>query len=144
MSWQNGDAYMTPNSGAYFRNGDGLYQWNGSTLVATTVSNVNILTQADFDSENTIYVIRYDYDLNNQTITIPENCVLEFDGGSLSNGVIVGQHDTIIASYKIFSNVNVTGDWNCNGNVQWWASGCEWTNIADNDQPINNDEYTEL
>lgn len=39
--------------------------------------------------ENTIYEIRYDFDLNNKSVTIPKNCVLEFDGGSLSNGTIV-------------------------------------------------------
>ena len=35
---------------------------------------------------NTIYEIRYDFDLNGAEITIPENCVLKFNGGSLNNG----------------------------------------------------------
>lgn len=35
---------------------------------------------------NTIYEIRYDFDLNGETITVPEDCVLEFKGGSFSNG----------------------------------------------------------
>ena len=110
ISWLNGEAYMAPNSGTYFKNGDNLYQWNGSTLVATTVSNVNILTQADFDSENTIYVIRYDYDLNNQTITIPENCVLQFDGGSLSNGCLQSNKNIIInSSVKCLDNITFGG-----------------------------------
>lgn len=44
----------------------------------------NILYQEDFDSSNTIYVITYDFVLG-ETITIPEGCVLQFDGGSISN-----------------------------------------------------------
>ena len=35
--------------------------------------------------ENTIYVIRYDFELT-EDVTIPANCVLEFEGGSLSGG----------------------------------------------------------
>lgn len=37
---------------------------------------------------NTIYEIRYDFDLDEEEVTIPENCVLKFEGGSLSNGSI--------------------------------------------------------
>lgn len=49
---------------------------------------VNILTQEDFDSENTIYEIRYKFDLNGSTITLPNNSVLKFDGGQINNGII--------------------------------------------------------
>lgn len=36
---------------------------------------------------NTIYEIRYDYDLDGGEVTIPANCVLKFNGGSISNGI---------------------------------------------------------
>lgn len=49
---------------------------------------VNVLTQEDFDSENTIYEIRYKFDLNGSTITLPNNSVLKFDGGQINNGII--------------------------------------------------------
>ena len=51
---------------------------------------------------NTIYEIRYDFDLNGAEITVPENCVLNFTGGSLSNGTI--EFDNT----KIESNTNVS------------------------------------
>lgn len=41
---------------------------------------------------NTIYEIRNEFDLNNKTITIPENCTLLFTGGVLRNGTIVGNN----------------------------------------------------
>lgn len=40
-----------------------------------------------------IFVVKYDYVLG-ETITIPENCVLAFDGGSISNGTLIGQNTT--------------------------------------------------
>lgn len=37
---------------------------------------------------NTVYIIRYNYNLSGQTFTIPEGCILYFDGGSIRNGTI--------------------------------------------------------
>lgn len=38
--------------------------------------------------ENTIYEIRYDFNLNSATVVIPSGCVLKFNGGKLQNGTI--------------------------------------------------------
>lgn len=51
-------------------------------------NNTNLLVQADFDSENTIYELRYAFDLAGLNITLPSNCILKFDGGTISNGVL--------------------------------------------------------
>lgn len=48
----------------------------------------NILIQSMINKENTIYEIRYDFDLNGAEITIPEGCLLDFQGGSIKNGII--------------------------------------------------------
>lgn len=52
------------------------------------VAGRNILTQSMLQWPNTIYIIQYDYDLQGAEITIPEGCVLDFQGGSFSNGTI--------------------------------------------------------
>ena len=67
----------------------------------------NILTQQMINQENTRYILQYDYDLNGQTITIPNNCILQFEGGSISNGKLSG--DILIESEDvvIFKNVEV-------------------------------------
>lgn len=54
------------------------------------VNRKNVLTQEMLNESNTIYEIRYDFDLRGQEITIPESCVLKFKGGSLNNGIING------------------------------------------------------
>lgn len=50
------------------------------------IDGKNILTQDMINQPHTMYEIRYDFDLDGAQITIPENCILKFDGGSLSNG----------------------------------------------------------
>lgn len=56
---------------------------------------------------NTIYEIRYDFDLNGARLVIPNNCILKFTGGKLSNGQIIGQNTAIVASaYQIFNTSN--------------------------------------
>nr|DAT77988.1 MAG TPA: hypothetical protein [Caudoviricetes sp.] len=55
----------------------------------------NILTQDMINDPNTIYEIKYDFDLNNADIIIRDNSVLYFNGGKLLNG-----------SWKYSSKVN--------------------------------------
>lgn len=63
------------------------------------VGGVNTLTQAMMQATNTIYVIQYDFTLG-ENITIPENCVLEFEGGSISGGFVYGNNTVLIGGNK--------------------------------------------
>jgi hypothetical protein len=61
---------------------------------------------------NAIYEIRYDFDLDNESVTIPAGCVLKFDGGCLSNGTLTGNNTSIEAlKNKIFDDVSFSGSW---------------------------------
>lgn len=88
-------------------------------LKKNIVSNVNTLTQAMINTANTIYVIQYDFVLG-ENITVPANCVLEFDGGSISAGsgenmdTITGNNTSINAGLvKIFNtDITLAGNWN--------------------------------
>lgn len=73
------------------------------------VINVNLLTQSMLAKENTIYIIQYDYNLNNQTITIPEGCILDMRGGSVTNGTINCVDTIIISTDASKLNVTLTG-----------------------------------
>lgn len=64
----------------------------------------NILTQDKINRENTVYIIRYDYDLNNTLINIPNNVTLKFEGGSFKNGTIKGYNINIEANYPVFDH----------------------------------------
>ena len=70
--------------------------------------DINLLTSSDLSEENTIYVIRYDFNLNGASITIPSGCVLLFDGGKFTNGTLYLGNSIIKSSlYQIFDNVLV-------------------------------------
>lgn len=85
----------------------------------------NILYQDMITQSNTIYEIRYDFDLNGQEITIPEGCVLDFQGGSISNGSVVGNYTTINAKpVKIFNiTTAIKGTWNVVESFSEWFGG---------------------
>lgn len=78
------------------------------------VGGKNVLTQSMINTANTIYVIQYDYDLNGITISIPDNSILQFNGGTLSNGTINGNNTVIHSNLiKIFDdNIFLKGNWN--------------------------------
>lgn len=90
----------------------------GVTLViedSTKSAKRNILTPAMINQPNTIYEVRYDFDLNGETIEMQEGCTLKFCGGSLKNGTIIGNETSIDAKCPIFTqNILIRGNWKLN------------------------------
>ena len=72
----------------------------------------NLMSQ--ISEPNTIYEVRYDFDLNGGTFEIPADCVLDFKGGSFNNGTLVGNNTSINAGVcKIFdTDIVIDGTWN--------------------------------
>lgn len=68
--------------------------------------NASFKDQIETAEGPTKFVIRWDFDLNDEFVTVPENCILEFDGGSLKNGTIIGQ-DTV---YINVGDVDIWGE----------------------------------
>lgn len=70
----------------------------------------NCLIQADIMDDSTVYEIRYDFDLQGNTIIMPKSAVLQFKGGSIKNGTIQGDN-TIIAGFNTatFTDMTFTG-----------------------------------
>jgi hypothetical protein len=87
-------------------------------IVTLEGTGKNVLTQAMVNTSNTIYHIQYDYDLNEETITLPAGCVLEFDGGSVKNGTLKINRDNcaLIGNGETLS-VSIE--------VGVWATGCK-------------------
>lgn len=82
----------------------------------------NVLYQDMINKENTIYEIRYDFDLNGEEITIPEGCILQFEGGSFNKGTIVGDNTGIKSPLtKIFGlDIELIGTWNISEAYPEW------------------------
>ena len=81
----------------------GNYSGMGRVILRKNMVNgVNVLTQEMINQANTIYEIRYDFDLNGQTITIPDNCILLFEGGKVTTGVLnLTNTNIVIPNYSI-------------------------------------------
>lgn len=113
-------------------------------IVTLEGSGKNVLTQAMVNAENTIYHIQYDYDLNGQNIELPAGCMLEFNGGSVKNGMISG-NGTIVkdTDEKIFGNgVTIAGTWkNSIIRSSWYEIN---TNTLNNILSMNDDRATEI
>lgn len=79
--------------------------------------------------ENTIYVIRYDYTLT-ADVTIPANCVLQFDGGSISGAYTITGNNTQIIAHKtsIITDITIAGTWNVPNIYSDWFTDITSTN----------------
>lgn len=71
----------------------------------------NVLTQGMINKSNTIYEIKYDFDLNSAIISIPKGCLLVFNGGSFSSGVLYGQDTRLKYDSTIFYHITIDGSW---------------------------------
>lgn len=98
----------------------------------------NVLTKDMINKSNTIYEIRYDFDLNGEEITVPEGCILDFQGGSLNNGVIVGNNTAIQSSpIKIFDiDIELKDNWNASEAYPEWF-GAKGDGINDDRDAFN-------
>lgn len=72
----------------------------------------NILMSNMINQPNTIYEIRYNFDLDCKTITIPNNCVLYFTSGKFYNGSI-NMDNTIVSTLDedVLLEVNISGNY---------------------------------
>lgn len=109
------------------------------------VEGKNILTQDMINESNTIYEIRYDFDLNDTEITIPENCVLKFNGGSLSNGTINGNYAKIEAETldNVLINIKYTSPVNFNRSLTYYIIPEIWGIIEGYMEKGEDGHYTE-
>lgn len=76
---------------------------------------------------NTIYEIRYDFDLGGESVTIPAGCILKFEGGKVTNGTLVGQNTGIEAgTAQIFdTDITLSGSWNvAEAYPEWFGAVC--------------------
>ena len=69
-------------------------QYKTIILKKNLVNGINTLTQEMMSTQNTKYVIKYDYTLG-ENITVPANCVLEFDGGTVGGNFHINFNNCI-------------------------------------------------
>lgn len=66
--------------------------------------------QDKFNKPNVIYKVTKVIDLGGGTLTIPEGCTLDFQGGGINNGTLVLNNTALIGTIKIANTVTITGN----------------------------------
>lgn len=61
-----------------------LQNYNTVILKPNIVDNRNVLAQEMMSERHTKYVIRWNYSLKGATINVPEDCIIEFAGGTIN------------------------------------------------------------
>lgn len=81
-------------------------------------------TQIVASDKGAMYLVEEEIDLRNSSVKLPQGAILQFDGGSFSNGTIVGNASCIVAGrYEIFNNINLSGSWSVDGiPVEWFGA----------------------
>lgn len=101
-----------------------LMQFGGKSrkfLRKNVVNGQNILTPSMVSAANTVYLLQYDYSLDNQTVTLGNGSTIIFYGGSVSNGTVDYSNGSIIpASYGFFKN-NLSVVTNEPVNLAWYG-----------------------
>ena len=131
-----------------------LEQWSGlgRTYLRKNITTVidsntgkrrvtNLLSQNMIPTEDTIYILQYDYDLNGQTVIIPNNSIILFEGGSISNGILNGAGANIISvdDNKVIlgENIIISGTWNIPEIYDSWFAFDATPNKVNNQLIIN-------
>ena len=101
-----------------------------SEMSRVTLDGSNVLTQEMMPlktGENTIYVVRKNFKLETN-ITIPNNCVLLFDGGSILGDCTLNGQGTYLSGILlnvIDKNVVLKGDWHFQNISPDWFIGSD-------------------
>ena len=89
-----------------------IYSGMGRVIIRKNiVGGVNVLSQSMVNHANTVYEIRYDFDLNGAEIAIPEGSMFKIDGGSLKNGILnCNKTNFINIKNNCFINIKFKGN----------------------------------
>ena len=93
----------------------------GYMVLNPSTSSASVASQLQ-GKENYIIEVRDIIDLNDTTLTIPEGCTLNFVGGKIINGTLVGT-DTVIDAdpVTIFGDdLDISGKWICEPYAEWF------------------------
>ena len=113
---------------------------SGSAISDVVYPNIEAKIQNRFESSNHIYVITNDVDLGHGVLTIPSGCILDFQGGKITNGVLLLNGTKVLPnglSVGSYITADISGKyvlgqlrWNDNFNVLEFWNGEKWEFIG--------------
>ena len=88
----------------------GISMSDAPSVFKTKVLKSQISLSDQITDVDTKYVIKWNYDLNGGELTVPQRCILDFDGGQLQNGTIHWSDTKVLNRYRYAILVDVTED----------------------------------
>ena len=92
---------------------------NAPASVSYVVLDQNRSLESQLFSPNTVFEVRTHFNLSGKRISIPEHCILFFNGGSFSNGILSADDGcySVSPGSKGLSNCRLEGHWRQTGPV---------------------------
>lgn len=123
------------------------FAYISATLQVSIVSQTDNTITNIFPTPNTIYIINHDIHLSGD-VTIPNGCILDFQGGAIYGGNIIGNSTEIRAGqYHIFKNgLNLSGTFSNESFSAYWfgASSNNPNNAPAINYALNNSQATPI
>jgi len=88
----------------------GMSMSDAPSVFKTKVLKSQISLSDQITDIDTKYVIKWNFDLDGGELTIPQSCILDFDGGQISNGTIHWNDTKVLNRYRYVILVDVTED----------------------------------
>ena len=88
----------------------GISMSDATSVFKTKVLKAQISLSDQITAADTKYVIKWNFDMHGEELTIPNNCILDFDGGQLLNGTIHWNDTKVLNRYRYAILVDVTED----------------------------------
>ena len=84
----------------------------GESNRVSTLSQDMLCKDSSSERSLVCFIIKHDFDLKGEKIVLPPKCILDFQGGSIRNGILVGDQTQVRAERQmIFENVRISGSW---------------------------------
>ena len=98
---------------------------NNGNIFSQVLTNVYVKKNDDLTKvlsrENRRFIIGDNVSLKGNTVTIGSNSILDFQGGSVSNGVINGNNTLVLgAPYCVFDKIELTGSFKGESYPEWF------------------------
>ena len=118
------------------------------------IGGQNLLTQDMINNPNTVYIIQYEYDVDDSgdPLVIPENCTLWFQGGSIKGGKIILNGASVLPNYNALgSSTTIQGEpaigtyrFNIIENQPEFWTGTDWVTSGNTNLKADEEDLTEV
>lgn len=113
---------------------EALFEVGGCEKSEYIVLQKRITLKSQLNQENTTYVIKRNFNLNGEKVTVPLGCKLIFDGGCIDGGILEGSNTKIVVAKKnaFGDNLLIEGSWITESVDDLWFTSTDFKKVFRN------------